>query len=305
MLVAAASALMTVFPLVWMLVIAFKTGGRGVHAEPAAGSADDCDNFLYVLTEVPFLRYLFNSFFVSATVTIAALFFHSMAGYALARLRFPGRETIFLVMFSTFLVSLPVIIVPLFILTRAMGMLDSYAGLIIPAIFNAFGIFLLRQYYLALPQGAGGSGDHRRRRLLAHLLERHPAAQPADPVGAGDPVLPRQLERLPVATDRHLRPQSVGRAGGDRQLQEPVLRRLELRHGRLDHRRRADARPVRDLPAADHGFHQDQRPQMSADMMRDQGETHEQCRPLTAARASQIARRQDPAVFELRPHRRQ
>jgi multiple sugar transport system permease protein len=109
-------------------------------------------NFLYVLTEVPFLRYLFNSFFVSATVTIAALFFHSMAGYALARLRFPGRETIFLMMFSTFLVSLPVIIVPLFILSRALGMLDSYAGLIIPAIFNAFGIFLLRQYYLALPK---------------------------------------------------------------------------------------------------------------------------------------------------------
>ena len=75
-----------------------------------------------------------------------------MAGYALARLRFPGREIIFLAMFSTFLVSLPVIIVPLFILARALGMLNSYAGLIIPAIFNAFGIFLLRQFYLALPK---------------------------------------------------------------------------------------------------------------------------------------------------------
>jgi multiple sugar transport system permease protein len=151
MLVAAALGLMTVFPLVWMLVISFKTGADVftpslLPAEPTTG------NFIYVLTEVPFLRYLFNSFFVSATVTIAALFFHSMAGYALARLHFPGRETIFLLMFSTFLVSLPVIIVPLFILTRALGMLDSYAGLIIPAIFNAFGIFLLRQYYLALPK---------------------------------------------------------------------------------------------------------------------------------------------------------
>jgi multiple sugar transport system permease protein len=151
MLVAAALGLMTVFPLVWMLVISFKTGADVftpslLPAQPTIG------NFLYVLTEVPFLRYLFNSFFVSATVTIAALFFHSMAGYALARLHFPGRETIFLMMFSTFLVSLPVIIVPLFILTRALGMLDSYAGLIIPAIFNAFGIFLLRQYYLSLPR---------------------------------------------------------------------------------------------------------------------------------------------------------
>ena len=85
-------------------------------------------------------------------VTVLALWFHTMAGYALARLRFPGRETIFILIFSTFLVSLPVIIVPLFILVRAMGMLNSYAGLIVPSIFNAFGIFLLRQYYLSLPR---------------------------------------------------------------------------------------------------------------------------------------------------------
>lgn len=93
-----------------------------------------------------------NSFFVSASVTVIALFFHTMAGYALARLRFPGREVIFLAIFSTFLVSLPVIIVPLFVIVRAMGMLNTYAGLIVPAIFNAFGIFLLRQYYLSLPR---------------------------------------------------------------------------------------------------------------------------------------------------------
>ena len=75
-----------------------------------------------------------------------------MAGYALARLRFPGRDVIFLAMFATFLVSQPVIIVPLFILARALGLLDSYAGLIVPSIFNAFGIFLLRQFYLAIPR---------------------------------------------------------------------------------------------------------------------------------------------------------
>jgi multiple sugar transport system permease protein len=55
-------------------------------------------------------------------------------------------------MFSTFLISLPVIIVPLFILVRQLGLVNSYAGLIVPAIFNAFGIFLLRQYYLSLPR---------------------------------------------------------------------------------------------------------------------------------------------------------
>ena len=97
-----------------------------------------------------FVIYL-NTFFVAGTITVIALLFHSMAGYAFARLRFPGRETIFLTIFSTFLVSLQVIIVPLFILVQKMGMVNSYAGLIIPVTFNAFGIFLLRQFYLGIP----------------------------------------------------------------------------------------------------------------------------------------------------------
>ncbi|MGJ4857415.1 carbohydrate ABC transporter permease [Labrys sp. KB_33_2] len=151
MLVSLVLALMTVFPLVWMLVVAFKPPAE-VFLPDLVPQRPTIGNFLYVLTEIPFLRYLLNSFLVSAIVTIVALFFHSMAGYALARLHFPGRDAIFLAMFSTFLVSLPVIIVPLFILVRAMGMLNSYAGLIVPSIFNAFGIFLLRQYYLSLPR---------------------------------------------------------------------------------------------------------------------------------------------------------
>ncbi|MEU6551666.1 carbohydrate ABC transporter permease [Streptomyces sp. NPDC046915] len=110
------------------------------------------DNFVYVFTEVPFGRYLWNSFFISAVIAVAALFFHSMAAYALARLRFPGREKLFGAIFATLLVSAPVVLIPLFLVARQLGLLDSYAGLIIPAIFNAFGIFLLRQFYLGLPK---------------------------------------------------------------------------------------------------------------------------------------------------------
>ena len=151
MLITAILALMTLFPLLWMLSIAFKPAAESFSSSLIPNSPT-FDNFIYVLTGVPFIRYMINSFVISATVTIVALFFHTMAGYALARLRFPGREIIFLSIFSTFLVSLPVVIVPLFIIVRAMGMLNSYAGLIIPAIFNAFGIFLLRQYYLSMPK---------------------------------------------------------------------------------------------------------------------------------------------------------
>jgi multiple sugar transport system permease protein len=146
-----AISLLTIFPLVWMVSSAFKTG-TDVYSLSIIPETPTLENFRYVFTELPFLRYMFNSFFVSATVTIVALFFHSMAAYALARLRFPGRELIFRLIFATLLVSLPVILVPLFVLVRAMGMLNSYAGLIIPAIFHAFGIFLLRQFYLGVPK---------------------------------------------------------------------------------------------------------------------------------------------------------
>jgi multiple sugar transport system permease protein len=144
-------AFMAVAPLFWMLSMSFKTSDEvfGINLIP---NHPTLGNFLYVFTQVDFFRYLWNTFFVSATVTVIALFFHSMAGYALARLRFPGRDMIFLTMFATFLISQPVIIVPLFILARSLGLLDNYAGLIVPSIFNAFGIFLLRQFYLAVPR---------------------------------------------------------------------------------------------------------------------------------------------------------
>jgi len=151
MVVGTILAVMTIFPLLWMVSIAFKTQ-RDMFDMSLIPLRPTLDNFVYVFTHIDFLRYIGNSVLVSGVVTAVALLFHSMAGYALARLRFPGREAIFLAMFSTFLVSLPVIIVPLFVLVRSLGMLNSYAGLIIPSIFNAFGIFLLRQFYIGVPR---------------------------------------------------------------------------------------------------------------------------------------------------------
>lgn len=150
-LLGAALALLTVFPLLWMITGSFKTE-VDVNSGDLLPASPTLDNFSYVFTEVPFLRYMLNSFVISAVVTVVALWFHSMAAYALARLRFPGRDTVFIMIFSTLLITFPVVLIPLFMVVRELGMLDSYAGLIVPAIFNAFGIFLLRQFYLALPK---------------------------------------------------------------------------------------------------------------------------------------------------------
>ncbi len=142
-------ALVTFFPIAWLVVSTFKPAGETFSA--GLPSHWTLANIQYVLTQVAFPRYLFNSALVSVAVTVIALFLHSMAGYALARLQFRGRTLIFSLMVSTLLVSLPVILVPLFLIVKALGLLDSYAGLILPMIFNVFGIFLLRQYYLSFP----------------------------------------------------------------------------------------------------------------------------------------------------------
>lgn len=147
----AALAALAAFPILWMVTSSIKTRDT-VNDGKLIPSDVTFDNFVYVFTEVPFARFLWNSFFISAVITIVSLFFHSMAAYALARLRFPGREPVFMAIFGTLLITPPVVLIPLFLVVRELGMLDSYAGLIIPAIFNAFGIFLLRQFYLGLPR---------------------------------------------------------------------------------------------------------------------------------------------------------
>jgi multiple sugar transport system permease protein len=143
--------LLNVSPLLWMVSAAFK-GTDDLYSLNLVPNHPTLDNFVYVLTEANFPRWILNSFFVSTVISLAGLWFHSMAGYALARLRFPGRAILFFLLFSTYLVSFPVIIVPLFILVKVLGWINSYTGLIVPAIFNVFGIFLLRQFYLGIPK---------------------------------------------------------------------------------------------------------------------------------------------------------
>lgn len=109
------------------------------------------DNYREVFVSGGFLRYIGNSLFIASTVTAVALFLHAMAGYALARLRFPGRQVIFVWVLSTLMVPFAVIMIPLFIIVRNLGLTNSLWGIILPAIPHAYGIFLFRQFYLGIP----------------------------------------------------------------------------------------------------------------------------------------------------------
>lgn len=109
------------------------------------------NNYITVFKEANFLIYLKNSIIVASTVTVFAIVFHSMAGYVLARLNIPGREIIFIYILSTLMIPFAVIMIPLFLIVRSIGMVNSLWGMIVPAIFNAYGIFLFRQFYLGIP----------------------------------------------------------------------------------------------------------------------------------------------------------
>lgn len=150
---AALALAILVGPLLWMLSSSLKPQPEVLANPPTLLPKElRLENYTEVFERVPFARYLLNSLLVATVVTVVALLFHSMAAYSLARLRFPGRDAIFLAILSTLMVPFTVIVVPLFIIVDWLGWVDTYQGLIVPMIPHAFGIFLLRQFYLSVPR---------------------------------------------------------------------------------------------------------------------------------------------------------
>ena len=109
------------------------------------------ENYTQVFDQAPFLRYLLNSLFVGASVTLLNLLTCSMAGFSFAKYHYWGRDYLFIFVLATLMVPLSVIYVPLFILVKGFGWINTYAGLILPAATGAFGIFLMRQNIVQIP----------------------------------------------------------------------------------------------------------------------------------------------------------
>ena len=101
---------------------------------------------------MPFLRYLLNTTAVASSITFLHLAVSSLAAYAFARLRFPGRNRLFLLYLATLMVPGQVTLIPNFLIVKYLGWIDTYQALIIPQIFTAFGTFLLRQFFLTIPR---------------------------------------------------------------------------------------------------------------------------------------------------------
>lgn len=109
-------------------------------------------NYTKALKAVPFIRFYLNSIFVVLCTTLGQVATSAFAAYAFARLKFPGRDQIFFAYLATMMIPGAVTMIPVFILLRYLGWIDSYKAVILPAIFTAYGTFMLRQFFLTLPR---------------------------------------------------------------------------------------------------------------------------------------------------------
>ncbi|MCI3156179.1 carbohydrate ABC transporter permease [Streptomyces werraensis] len=139
-------------PFLWMALSAFKTR-RDLTASPPVWIPSEwtLSNFSALLDQLDMPRYFLNSLIVAVLVTLCNLLFCSMLGYALAKLEFTGRSKVFGVVLAALMVPGNLLILPLYVLMTRLGLIDTYAGLVLPFAAGAFGVFLMRQFMQSIP----------------------------------------------------------------------------------------------------------------------------------------------------------
>lgn len=152
-IVLTAMAIISIFPFAWMISTSLKGAGQ-IFAWPPQliPSPIIWHNYVHVFQLMPFARFFANTVFYATCVTAGQLFFCSLAGFAFARLRFPGRDLIFMLYLGTLMIPATVTLVPSFILMRWFHWVDTIWAMTIPGMLgSAFGTFLMRQFFLTLP----------------------------------------------------------------------------------------------------------------------------------------------------------
>jgi multiple sugar transport system permease protein len=148
----AALAAVTLFPLVWMAAVSLMAPGEAsTYPPPLVPAHPTLDNYRELFARAGMGRYLLNSVLLAISVTLLSLLLNVAAGYAFAKLRFAGRERIFKLLLGTLVIPGQVAMIPLFLLLKELGLVNSYGGVIVPAMASIFGIFLVRQYALSIP----------------------------------------------------------------------------------------------------------------------------------------------------------
>jgi multiple sugar transport system permease protein len=139
-------------PFLWSVATSFKNAKDVFTTSPfQIAFPPDFSAYNEMLERVDFVRYATNTFIVAGLITLGQLFTCSLSGYAFAKIRFPGRDAIFLIFLSTLMVPAAVTLIPNFIIMRSFQLLDTLTALVLPFLGSAYGTFLMRQYYLTFP----------------------------------------------------------------------------------------------------------------------------------------------------------
>jgi multiple sugar transport system permease protein len=146
-------SIVMIFPFVTMLLTSLMTLSQAYSFPPdLIPKPLTVAPYFQALELRPFHIYLFNSLLVALAITVGRLFSCSLGAFAFARLQFPGRDAIFWVYLSTLMLPEQVTLIPLFFIMKNFGWIDRYQGLIVPFVVTAFGVFLLRQFFLTIPR---------------------------------------------------------------------------------------------------------------------------------------------------------
>lgn len=144
--------LLSLAPLLWMLSVSFMpTGGASRFPPPLLPDVPTLDNYRALFQRIGMGGYFLNSVLVSSAITLLSLLINAMAGYGFAKLRFAGRERLFKMLLAALVIPSQVTMLPLFLMLKEMGLVNSYAGVVIPGLASIFGIFLVRQYARSIP----------------------------------------------------------------------------------------------------------------------------------------------------------
>ncbi|MEU6351909.1 carbohydrate ABC transporter permease [Streptomyces sp. NPDC047072] len=147
-----AAVLVFAGPFVWELLTSFKSLAESTHVPPTLlPSSWHTGNYSTVFGQIPFGRMMFNSVLNAVARTLGQLLFCSMAAYAFARLEFPGRRVLFGLFLSVLLVPSQLLVIPQYQVMQNLHLLNTLPALFLPGMFSAFGTFLLRQFFMALP----------------------------------------------------------------------------------------------------------------------------------------------------------
>lgn len=145
-------ALVMLIPMAWMLVTSLETLNEARHfPPPLLPHSLHLGNYTDVLRQAPFARWFANTVIVTVASVAGNLLFCSLAGYAFARIRFFGRELVFVLILATLMIPFQVVMIPTFLIVKHLGMIDTLGALIVPNLAGAFGVFLLRQFFRTLP----------------------------------------------------------------------------------------------------------------------------------------------------------